>query len=296
MSNCNSCPSKNSCKSQATCNIKNNPNNNIKKIIAVMSGKGGVGKSTISTNLAISLANSGARVGILDADIYGPSQPHLLNLENQGKPEVIAEKTMQPMLSYGVQSMSIGYLVDQEMPMVWRGPMISSALQQLLKETNWDNLDYLIVDLPPGTGDIALTLAKHIPVAGAVVVTTPQDLSYLDALKALNMFTKLGISILGVIENMSLHKCSNCGFTEAIFGGAGGDKLAEKTNSVLLGSLPLDKRICDYADSGVPIIIAEPNSDITKLYQDITNKLLTELSKRPRSFNIPFKNIETEDA
>ena len=234
------------------------PKDNIKNVIAVASGKGGVGKSTTAVNLALALADSGARVGMLDADIYGPSQPRMLGLS--GPPQSPDNKHMEPKLAYNVQSMSIGFLVEEDTPMIWRGPMVTSALQQLYNETLWDDLDYLIIDLPPGTGDIQLTLCQNIPVSAAVIVTTPQDIALLDAKKGLRMFEKVNVPVLGIIENMSVHVCSQCGHKEAIFGEGGGQIMAAKYNTTLLGQLPLDINIRKHADQGHPTVIADPTA------------------------------------
>lgn len=254
--------------------MKNLPN--VKNIIAIASGKGGVGKSTTAVNLAIALAKKGTNTGILDADIYGPSQPLMLGVTK--RPDVKGHKTLQPVLAHGVQSMSIGYLIDETAPMIWRGPMVSMALQQLLHDTHWDNLDYLIIDLPPGTGDIQLTLAQKIPVTGAIIVTTPQDLALMDAKRAYEMFRKVHVPVLGVIENMSIHICSQCGHQEHIFGEGGGNLLAEKYGIELLGALPLDIKIRQQTDSGIPTVIADPDSSVTHLYLDIAQRIIDKLS------------------
>lgn len=265
----------------------------IKNIIAIASGKGGVGKSTTAVNLALAMQAEGGRVGILDADIHGPSQALILGTDE--KPSVGEDKRMRPVLRYGLQSMSMGYLVEAGSPMVWRGPMVSRALQQLLEETAWVNLDYLIVDMPPGTGDIALTLAQKIPVCGAVVVTTPQDIALLDAKKALVMFQKLGISVLGVIENMSIHICSKCGNKEAIFGFDGGRQMSIQYDVPLLGQLPLDIRIREQTDSGRPSVAADPNSDIAKMYREIARHLMAKLSLQPRDYSVALPTVVIED-
>jgi len=261
----------------------------IKNIIAVASGKGGVGKSTTAVNLALAIAGEGARVGILDADIYGPSQPHLLGI-NQ-KPILGANNQLSPVLKYGLQTMSMGYLVAEEAPMVWRGPMVSKALQQLLYETTWDNLDYLIVDLPPGTGDIQLTLAQKIPVSGVVIVTTPQEIALLDAKKALIMFRKLGISILGIVENMSTYICNHCGHSESIFGLDGGKKIAVQLDVPLLGQLPLNAKIQAQADQGNPTVVCEPEGEISTLYREIAQRITAQLSLCPRDYSAAFSNV-----
>jgi len=260
----------------------------VKNIIAVASGKGGVGKSTTAVNLALALAAEGARVGILDADIYGPSQPAMLGLS--GRPETDG-KSIEPKVAYGVQSMSIGYLIDEDTPMIWRGPMVTGALQQLLNDTRWDALDYLVIDLPPGTGDIQLTLAQQIPVSGAVIVTTPQDIALLDAQKGLKMFEKVAVPVLGVIENMSVHICSNCGHAEHIFGAGGGEKMAEKYHVELLGSLPLDINIREQADSGHPTVVADPQGPSAKIYRDIARKLAGKLALTAKDYSAKFPAI-----
>lgn len=260
----------------------------VKNIIAVASGKGGVGKSTTAVNLALALAAEGARVGILDADIYGPSQPAMLGLS--GRPDTDG-KTIQPKLAYGVQSMSIGYLIEEDTPMIWRGPMVTGALQQLLNDTAWDKLDYLIIDLPPGTGDVQLTLAQQIPVSGAVIVTTPQDIALLDAQKGLKMFEKVSVPVLGLIENMSVHICSNCGHEEHIFGSGGGEKMAAKYGVELLGALPLDINIRQQADGGHPTVVAEPNSRSAEIYREIARKLAGRLALTAKDYSAKFPTI-----
>jgi ATP-binding protein involved in chromosome partitioning len=269
------------------------PIKNIKNIIAVASGKGGVGKSTTSVNLALALASEGARVGILDADIYGPSIPTMLGLS--GYPDSKDNKTMMPKVSYGIQTISIGYLIDADQPMIWRGPMVTNALQQLLSDTNWDNLDYLIVDLPPGTGDIQLTLSQQIPVSGAVIVTTPQDIALIDAQRGLGMFEKVNVPVLGIIENMSMHICSNCGHEEAIFGEGGGAAMAEKNSLELLGSLPLDKQIREFADSGRPTVVAIPVSRPAEIYREIARKMSAKLALKSKDFSSKFPNIVVQN-
>ncbi len=254
---------------------------NVKHIIAIASGKGGVGKSTTAVNLALALSKEGARTGILDADIYGPSQPLMLGITK--KPEKTANKTLMPIMAHNLQSMSIGYLIDETTPMVWRGPMASMALQQLLHDTHWDNLDYLIIDLPPGTGDVQLTLAQKIPVNGAVIVTTPQDLALVDAKRAYEMFRKVHVPVLGVIENMSTHICSSCGHQESIFGTGGGQHFSEKYGIDLLGALPLHKQIREQTDGGRPTVVADPNSPISALYIEIAKKLITKLSSQAKN-------------
>ena len=259
------------------------PNPRIRNILAVGSGKGGVGKSTTSVNLALALAADGARVGVLDADVYGPSIPTMLGLS--GKPESPDGKSILPMRAHGIEAMSIGLLVDQDTPMIWRGPMATSALTQLLNDTRWggeDGLDYLIVDLPPGTGDIQLTLAQKIPVAGAVVVTTPQDVATLDARKALRMFEKVDVAVLGLVENMAQHVCSNCGHVEHLFGQGGGERMASQYGVPLLGSLPLEIGIREQGDAGVPIVVSAPGSVAAAAYLQTAGRLVEELEKRPR--------------
>ncbi len=257
----------------------------VKNIIAIASGKGGVGKSTTAVNLALALAAEGARVGILDADIYGPSQPIMLGRAG-AHPESKDQKTIEPIVNHGVQSMSIGYLVEPEQAMVWRGPMVSSALQQLLNDTHWDNVDYLIIDLPPGTGDIQLTLAQKVPVTAAIIVTTPQDIALADAIKGVAMFQKVNVPVLGVIENMAIHICSNCGHQEHIFGAGGGAKLAQQYGVELLGSLPLDIRIREQTDSGKPTVAAEPQGDIAAIYRDIARRFGAKLSLEAKNYAV----------
>jgi ATP-binding protein involved in chromosome partitioning len=248
----------------------------VRNIIAVASGKGGVGKSTTAVNLALALAKLGARVGILDADIYGPSQPTMLGVGVK-RPEVRDQKYMLPNEAHGIQSMSMGYLVNEQTPMVWRGPMATGALQQLIFQTDWQALDYLFVDMPPGTGDIQLTLSQKVPVSGAVVVTTPQDIALLDAKKAVEMFRKVSIPILGVVENMAVHQCGQCGHTEHIFGEGGGERIAQDYDSPLLGALPLTLSIREDADSGNPSVVADPESAITQEYLSIAQKMAAQL-------------------
>ena len=247
----------------------------VKHLIAVASGKGGVGKSTTTTNLAMALASTGARVGIVDADLYGPSQPRMLNLS--GLPDTTGGKILEPMVGHGIQTMSIGFLVDEESPILWRGPMITQALTRLVYETRWDNLDYLIVDMPPGTGDIHLTMAQKMPVSGAVIVTTPQDVALLDARKGLKMFVKVNVPVLGIIENMSTHICGKCGNEEHIFGEGGARKMAEEAGTELLGELPLDIRIRTGSDSGQPVLVTDPKGDLAAAYQAIASRIVREL-------------------
>ncbi|UQB43016.1 iron-sulfur cluster carrier protein ApbC [Thiomicrospira microaerophila] len=267
---------------------------NIKNIIAVGSGKGGVGKSTTSTNLALALSEQGARVGVLDADIYGPSLPTLLGLK--GKPTSEDGKSMQPMQAYGLQAMSIGFLIEEDTPMIWRGPIVTQTLTQLLKETAWDNLDYLIIDLPPGTGDVQLTLAQQIPVTGAVIVTTPQDLALIDAKKAYKMFEKVNIPVLGIIENMSTHICSNCGHEEAIFGEQGGQTLAETYQIPFLGAMPLAMKIRQQADQGKPSIVAEPDGPYAGKYRQISFQVSAQLADAKRNYSTVFPKIVIENS
>ncbi len=267
---------------------------NVKNIIAVASGKGGVGKSTTSVNLALALAAEGANVGILDADIYGPSIPTMLGLS--GYPASDDGKRMNPKISFGIQTISIGYLIEEDQPMIWRGPMVTNALQQLLKDTNWDDIDYLIVDLPPGTGDIQLTLAQQIPVTAAVIVTTPQDIALIDAQRGLGMFDKVKVPVLGVIENMSMHICSNCGHEEAIFGQGGGESMAKKNNIDLLGSLPLDIKIREFADSGRPTVVADTESRPTAIYKEIARKMAAKLALKGKDYSSKFPNIVIQNS
>ena len=253
----------------------------VKNIIAVASGKGGVGKSSTSINLALALAADGAKVGMLDADIYGPSQPRMLG--SNEKPRQVDEKSMEPVEAHGLQTMSIGYLVDEESAMVWRGPMVTSALMQLLNDTRWDGLDYLIVDMPPGTGDVQLTLAQKVPVAGSVIVTTPQEIATLDARKAITMFNKVNVPILGVIENMATHVCSNCGHVEAIFGEGGGESIARQYGTELLGRLPLDLRIREDLDAGTPTVTKDPDGALAGTYRQAARRLAAGLGRAVRS-------------
>ncbi len=262
---------------------------NVKNIIAIASGKGGVGKSTTAVNIALALAQTGFRAGILDADIYGPSVPLMLGIHV--RPEVLEQKKMLPVIAHGIQSMSIGYLIDENTPMIWRGPMVSGALQQLLNDTLWDNLDYLIIDLPPGTGDIQLTLAQKIPVTGAVIVTTPQDLALLDARRAYEMFRKVNVPVLGVVENMSLHICSECGHAEPIFGEGGGQQMAAQYGISFLGALPLALQIREQTDSGKPTVIADPMGENAKLYRQIASQLVEKLSLQGQGDSSNFPKI-----
>ncbi len=265
----------------------------IRNIIAVASGKGGVGKSTVAANLALGLAAEGARVGLLDADIYGPSQPRMLGIS--GHPVSPDGKRMRPMENHGVQCMSIGFLIDEEQPMVWRGPMVTQALSQLLNDTDWQDLDYLIVDMPPGTGDTQLTLAQRVPVSGAVIVTTPQDIALLDARRGLKMFEKVNVAILGIVENMSTHICSNCGHEEAIFGAGGGTRMAEQYEVPMLGALPLDIRIREQADGGTPTVAAEPDGELAARYRDIARRAAANLALKGRDYSARFPKIVVEE-
>ncbi len=267
----------------------------IKNIVAVASGKGGVGKSTVAANLALAWAAQGARVGLLDADIYGPSQPLMLGLEGQrpGSPD---GKTLEPLVAHGVTAMSIGFLVDAEQPMVWRGPMVTQALTQLLSETRWGELDYLVVDMPPGTGDIQLTLSQRVPVSGAVIVTTPQDIALADARKGLKMFEKVSVPVLGIVENMSLHVCSNCGHVEHIFGAGGGARMAEQYGVELLGELPLDAMIREEADGGRPTVVAAPDTPRARAYFEMARRTAGALSKRARDRSSLFPKIVVEES
>ena len=257
----------------------------VRNIIAVASGKGGVGKSTTAVNLALALQAEGARVGVLDADIYGPSIPKMLGLE--GRPDSPDGKSIEPKLGHGLQAMSIGLLIGEDTPMIWRGPMVTQALQQLLGDTRWDGLDYLVIDLPPGTGDIQLTLSQRIPVSGAVIVTTPQDIATLDARKALQMFNKVEVPVLGIVENMAVHVCSNCGHAEHVFGAGGGEAMAAQYGVPLLGSLPLDIRIREQADGGSPTVAADPEAPLALAYRDIARRAAGRLSVQARNRALP---------
>jgi ATP-binding protein involved in chromosome partitioning len=262
---------------------------NVKNIIAVASGKGGVGKSTTAVNLALALAAEGAVVGMLDADIYGPSQPMMLGIS--GRPQTKDGKSMEPMENHGLQVSSIGFMIDPDEPMVWRGPMVTQALQQLLDQTNWRNLDYLIVDMPPGTGDIQLTLSQKVPVTGAVIVTTPQDIALLDARKGLKMFEKVGIPILGVVENMSTHICSNCGHAEEIFGAGGGQKMCADYGVDFLGALPLTMAIRQQTDSGRPTVVAEPDGPVALVYKEIARRIAVKVAEKAKDLTSKFPSI-----
>jgi len=265
----------------------------IKNIIAVASGKGGVGKSTTAVNLALALAAEGASVGVLDADIYGPSQPTMLGIT--GRPESKDGKSLEPMMGHGLQAISIGFLIDVDTPMVWRGPMVTQALEQLLKDTRWRDVDYLVVDLPPGTGDIQLTLAQKVPVTGAVIVTTPQDIALIDARKGFKMFEKVGIPILGVVENMSLHICSKCGHEEHIFGAGGAEKMCKDYGTELLGALPLDIHIREQADSGKPTVVADPDSRVAEIYRAIARRVAVKIGDSQRDMTGKFPNIVVQN-
>ncbi len=265
----------------------------VKNIIAVASGKGGVGKSTTAVNLALALAADGAKVGLLDADIYGPSQPKMVGAEVH--PTSKDGKTVEPVVSLGLQVMSIGFLVDQETPMVWRGPMATQALQQLLGDTQWRDLDYLLVDMPPGTGDIHLTLCQRVPLTGAIIVTTPQDIALLDARRALKMFEKVSVPVIGVVENMSLHVCSQCGHEEAIFGQGGAESMVQQYHIKLLGKLPLDIKIREQADGGKPTVVAEPDSRITALYFEIARAMAAQLSLQAKNSALKFPEIKIDN-
>jgi len=261
----------------------------VKNIIAVSSAKGGVGKSTVSANLALALAAEGAKVGMLDADIYGPSQPRMLGVS--GRPDSVDGTSFEPMMSYSIQSISVGYLIDEEEPMIWRGPMVTKAMQQLLGNTRWKDLDYLIIDMPPGTGDIQLTLSQQVPVAGAVIVTTPQDIATLDARKGLQMFRKVNVPVLGIVENMSLYTCSNCGHQEHIFGSGGGERIANDYGVPMLGSLPLNLSIRENADNGRPTVVADPDGEIAGMYRDIAVRMAAKLSMQATDFTHKMPKI-----
>ncbi|MEH6576913.1 MAG: iron-sulfur cluster carrier protein ApbC [Amphritea sp.] len=263
----------------------------VKNVVVVASGKGGVGKSTTTVNLALAMAAEGARVGIMDADIYGPSQGVMLGIKPNTRPQPVGEKKMKPLIAHGIQVMSIGFLIDEDQPMVWRGPMASGALQQLLSETLWEDLDYLFIDMPPGTGDIQLTLSQKVPVTGAVVVTTPQDIALLDAKKGIEMFRKVDIPVLGVVENMSIHICSNCGHSEPIFGHGGGEHLAERYETPLLGALPLTMGIRESTDTGAPTVVSDPLSNEAGIYRDMARKVGAILAKRDAEAGGGMPNI-----
>ena len=266
---------------------------NVKNIVAVSSGKGGVGKSTVAVNLALALAAEGASVGMLDADIYGPSQPTMLGIA--GKPDSVDGKTMEPLVGHGIQASSIGFLIDPDQPMVWRGPMVTQALQQLLTQTNWKDLDYLIVDMPPGTGDIALTLSQQVPVTGAVIVTTPQDIALIDARKGFKMFEKVGVPIVGLVENMAIHVCSKCGHAEHIFGEGGARKMAADFGAEVIGSLPLDIRIREQADSGRPTVVAEPDGEIAATFRAIARKVAVRIAEKAKDMSLKMPAIRVQN-
>ena len=261
----------------------------VKNIIAVASGKGGVGKSTTAVNLALALSAEGAKVGVLDADIYGPSQPMMLGIT--GNPQTEDGKTLAPMKGHGIEAMSIGFLIDVDTPMVWRGPMVTQALEQLLRDTRWSDLDYLVVDLPPGTGDTQLTLAQKVPVTGAVIVTTPQDIALIDARKGLKMFEKVGIPILGIVENMSIHVCSKCGHAEHIFGQGGAERMCKDYDVEFLGGLPLDIRIREQADAGKPTVVADPDGPVAEIYKTIARRVAVKIGELQKDLSSKFPNI-----
>ena len=262
----------------------------VKNIIAVASGKGGVGKSTTAVNLALALAAEGARVGVLDADIYGPSQPMMMGIE--GRPESLDGKTMEPLENYGLQVMSIGFLVDKDEAMIWRGPMATQALEQLLRQTNWKDLDYLVVDMPPGTGDIQLTLSQRVPITGAVIVTTPQDIALLDARKGITMFQKVGVPILGIVENMAVHVCPHCGHAEHIFGADGGKRMAAELEVAYLGALPLNRSIREQADAGRPTVVADPDGEIAALYKAVARQVAIAVAAKAKDYSSKFPTIK----
>lgn len=262
----------------------------IKNIIAVASGKGGVGKSTTAVNIALALKADGAKVGMLDADIYGPSQPRMLGIH--GQPVSEDGKTLQPMENHGIKAMSIGFLIEEDTPMIWRGPMVTQALEQLLNDTQWGDLDYLVIDLPPGTGDVQLTLSQKIPVSGAIIVTTPQDIALLDARKGLKMFEKVEVPILGIVENMSMHICSNCGTVEHIFGEGGGQRMAEQYGVNYLGGLPLDIKIREQVDNGNPTVVADPDGKVAQIYKDIARKASARLAQKAKDYSTKFPTIK----
>ncbi len=266
----------------------------VKNIIAVASGKGGVGKSTTAANLALALHAEGARVGVLDADVYGPSQPLMLGAS--GRPETTDGQTMEPHVAHGVQVNSIGFLVDDDQAMIWRGPMATQALEQLLRQTRWQQLDYLIIDMPPGTGDIQLTLSQRVPVTGAVIVTTPQDIALIDAKKGLKMFEKVGVPILGIVENMAVHICSNCGHAEHIFGADGGKRMAGQYGTELLGALPLAMSIRAQADSGTPTVAAEPDGEVAALYKALARKITSKIAAQSKDYSSKFPSISISKA
>lgn len=262
----------------------------IKNIIAISSGKGGVGKSTTTTNLALALAAEGANVGILDADIYGPSQAAMMGIHD--KPVSVDNKSMEPLINHGIQVMSIGAIVEPDTALIWRGPMTKNALDQMLRQTNWKDLDYLLIDMPPGTGDVALTLAQEVPLTGAIIVTTPQDIALLDAQRGYQMFEQVNVNIIGIIENMSIHICSQCGHAEHIFGEGGAEKMAEKNNVPFLGGLPLTLAIREQADAGQPVVITQPDSSITALYKTIARKIAAKIALRPRDYSSMMPGVK----
>jgi ATP-binding protein involved in chromosome partitioning len=266
----------------------------VANLIAVASGKGGVGKSTVAVNIALALSQEGARVGILDADIYGPSQPRMLGLMGK-RPQSLDGKSLEPLEAHGIKAMSIGFLVDESQPMAWRGPMVTSALNQLLTQTNWGDLDYLIIDMPPGTGDIQLTLAQRVPVSGAVIVTTPQDIALADARKGLEMFQKVNVPVLGIVENMSIHVCSNCGHEERIFGEHGGEKLSSAYDLPLLGALPLDKRIREETDNGKPTVAFDPEGALARSFGEVALRAAGQLAATGKDYSRLFPKITVED-
>jgi ATP-binding protein involved in chromosome partitioning len=266
----------------------------VKNIIAVASGKGGVGKSTTAVNLALALAQEGATVGLLDADIYGPSQPQMLGLTGQ-QPQSKDGESMEPLEAYGLQAMSIGFMIDVDSPMVWRGPMVTQALEQLLNQTAWRDLDYLVVDMPPGTGDTQLTLAQKVPVTGAVIVTTPQDIALIDARKGLKMFEKVGIPILGLVENMSIHICSNCGHEEHIFGHGGGEQMCKDYDTEFLGALPLEMSIRELADAGKPTVVGAPDSRAAEIYRTIARRVAVKVAERAKDMTTKFPSIVVQN-
>ena len=263
---------------------------NVKNIVAVASGKGGVGKSTTAVNLALALAAEGASVGVLDADIYGPSQPMMLGIS--GRPESIDGQNMEPLVNHGVQVMSIGFLVNPDEAMIWRGPMATQALEQLLRQTNWKDLDYLIVDMPPGTGDIQLTLSQRVPMTGAVIVTTPQDIALLDARKGVAMFDKVGVPILGLVENMAVHVCEKCGHAEHIFGEDGGKRYAAEKGIDYLGALPLTMKIRQQADSGCPTVVADPDGEVAAIYKAVARQVAIKVAAKAKDFSAKFPSIK----
>mgnify|MGYP000865546738 FL=1 len=266
----------------------------VRNIIAVASGKGGVGKSTTAVNLALALAQEGAAVGLLDADIYGPSIPQMTGLSGQ-QPDSPDGKSMTPLIAHGIQTMSIGFMIDVDSPMVWRGPMVTQALEQLLKQTNWQDLDYLIVDMPPGTGDTQLTLAQKVPVTGAVIVTTPQDIALIDARKGLKMFEKVGIPILGLVENMSLHTCSQCGHEEPVFGSGGGARMAQDYGTELLGALPLELSIREMTDAGKPTVVGASDSRAAEIYRAIARRIAVKIAEKAKDMSGRFPNIVVQN-